>query len=122
MYKSSQFIVMSLLLLTTALLIGCVSNESVNKDNSVSPAPPPPPQLSPVAHAHDIIIDHSDLPTKFGDEDDVIEGKTASEKKTSDTIGGIGSSSSKDGKFRNDKSILVFFFYYYFHPCLDMRS
>lgn len=61
------------LLLTTALLIGAVSNESVNK-SVASPSIPPP--------AH---IDHADLPTKFGDEDDVIESKVAAEKKASET-------------------------------------
>lgn len=64
---------MSLLLFTAALLIGAVSNESMNK--SVVPSMPPPP-------AH---IDHADLPTKFGDEDDVIESKAAAEKKASET-------------------------------------
>lgn len=95
-YKLPQFVVMSLLLFTVALLIGTVSNESVNKDNA---AASPAPHLSPVHGPHDIIIDHSDLPTKFGDEDDVIEGKTATEKKTSDIIG-IGSSSGKNGKLK----------------------
>lgn len=84
-YKLTEFVVM-LLLLTTALLIGTVSNESVNKDTSVSPAPPvQQPHPSPVQN-HDL-AEHLDLPTKFGDEDDVIESKTASDKKASDSIG-----------------------------------
>lgn len=96
-YKPSQIVVMWLLLLTTALLIGAVSNESLNKETAETPAPALPPAPVPAsAHGHDIIIDHSDLPTRFGDEDDVIEGKAASEKKTSDNAG-IGSSSGKDG-------------------------
>lgn len=77
--KPTQFVVMSLLLFTTALLIGAVSNESVNKDKStIAPSPP----IAAPAHGG-IIVDHSDLPTRFGDEDDVIEGKAAAEKKES---------------------------------------
>lgn len=91
-FKPSKFVIMSLLLLTVALLVGTVSNESVN--NAVTPAPQLPP-----AHSHDIIIDHSDLPTKFGDEDDVIEGKNIAEKKTADHIG-TGSSTSNGGMLR----------------------
>lgn len=57
-----------------ALLISAVSNESVNKDKTVAP-----PSGGPVAikGAEAVIMDHSDLPTRFGDEDDVIEGKAA---------------------------------------------
>lgn len=75
-------VVMSLLLFTTALLIGAVANESVNKSIAPSVAPPP---------AH---IDHADLPTKFGDEDDVIEGKAAAEKKASETAAAAAASSA----------------------------
>lgn len=91
-YKLSKFVVM-LLLLTTALFIGTVSNESVNKDTSVSPATPVQSHLSPV-QSYDL-TEHLDLPTKFGDEDDVIESKTASDKKALDSI---GSSAAKHGK------------------------
>lgn len=90
---------MSLVLFMTALLIGAVSNESVNKDKSVSTSiplpsiqqPNPTPALTP-AHVGGggIIADHLDLPTKFGDEDDVIEGKAAAEKKAAEHAG-IGS-------------------------------
>lgn len=92
-----QFVVMSLVLFMTVLFIGAVANESVNKDKSVSPSIPTPVPagssvaVHPVAH----IADHLDLPTKFGDEDDVIEGKAAAEKKASENAG-IGSSSSRN--------------------------
>lgn len=101
MFKPTQFVVMSLVLFMTALLIGAVSNESVNKDKSVSTAiptsssmhqPHPTPALILPAHAGvgGVIADHLDLPTKFGDEDDVIEGKAAAEKKAAEHAG-IGS-------------------------------
>lgn len=81
--KSTNIFVTSLLLFTTALLIGAVSNESVNKDkltNGTAAALPAFP-----AHA---AIDHSDLPTRFGDEDDVIERKASADKKEHDSLGG----------------------------------
>lgn len=106
---------MSLVLFMTVLLIGAVSNESVNKDKSVLPsastsaqampavavaipaasAPAAAAAAVPVPPAHGIIADHMDLPTKFGDEDDVIEGKAAAEKKASENAG-IGSSASRN--------------------------
>ncbi|XP_031639601.1 netrin receptor unc-5-like, partial [Contarinia nasturtii] len=108
MCKPTQFVIMSLVLFMTVLLIGAVSNESVNKDKSVLPSIPPPlPSSSvpvasvaaapaiPLSPAHGIIADHMDLPTKFGDEDDVIEGKAAAEKKAS-VNAGIGSSASRN--------------------------
>lgn len=97
MYKPTQFVVMSLVLFMTVLLIGAVSNESVNKDKSVSTAiPPATPSQSQTAAAaaapvipahHGAIADHLDLPTKFGDEDDVIESKAAAEKKAAENAG-----------------------------------
>lgn len=102
MCKPTQFVIMSLVLFMTVLLIGAVSNESVNK--SVLPTIPPPLPSSipvaavpaiPAAPVHGIIADHMDLPTKFGDEDDVIEGKAAAEKKASENAG-IGSSASRN--------------------------
>lgn len=107
MFKPTQFVVMSLVLFMTVLLIGAVSNESVNKDKSVSTAIPPvtPSQSQqqshgataagsavaiaapPVIPAHSAIADHLDLPTKFGDEDDVIESKVAAEKKAAENAG-----------------------------------
>lgn len=81
---------MFLILLTTALLIGAVSNESVNKDKTIIPSMTIPPQIAPV---HSVIVDHSDLPTRFGDEDDVIESKAAAEKKAAE----ITASNSKKG-------------------------
>lgn len=89
---------MSLVLFMTVVLIGAVANESVNKDKSVSPSIPTPAPAGPApVHpaAHGIIADHLDLPTKFGDEDDVIEGKAAAEKKASENAG-IGSSASRN--------------------------
>lgn len=83
-----------LLLLTIALFIGTVSNESVNKDTSVSTATPVQSHLLP-AQNYDL-TEHLDLPTKFGDEDDVIESKTASDKKALDSI---GTSAAKHGKY-----------------------
>lgn len=80
---------MSLLLLTTALLIGAVANESVNK--SIVPSAPPP--------AH---IDHADLPTKFGDEDDVIESKAAAEKKASETAAAAAAAAAAASNAKSD--------------------
>lgn len=94
--KSTNIIVMSLILFTAILLIGAVSNESVNKDKTVSTAVPPSQPLPP----HNAAIDHSDLPTKFGDEDDVIEGKAAAiaaEKKASETAA-VAANGRSDGK------------------------
>lgn len=89
----------------TALLVGAVSNESVNKNKSVSPSIPiliPTPTPTPTSipapvqiPGHGLIADHLDLPTKFGDEDDVIESKAAAEKKASENAG-IGSSASRN--------------------------
>lgn len=113
MYKPTQFVVMSLVLFMTVLLIGAVSNESVNKDKSVSTAIPPVTlsqsqqqshgataavaggaggggvavPAAPIIPAHSAIADHLDLPTKFGDEDDVIESKVAAEKKAAENAG-----------------------------------
>lgn len=102
MCKPTQFVVMSLVLFMTALLIGAVANESVNKNKSVSP-PILTPTSAPVPGAPiaghgliGLIPDHLDLPTKFGDEDDVIEGKAAAEKKAFENTGGIGSSASRN--------------------------
>lgn len=83
--KSTNIFVTSLLLFTTALLIGAVSNESVNKDkltNGTAAA-----AALPALPAH-TAIDHSDLPTRFGDEDDVIERKASADKKEHDSLGG----------------------------------
>lgn len=96
---------MSLLLFTSALLIGAVSNESVNKDKSgvsILPSIAPPSQPSPpiAVPVHSVIVDHSDLPTRFGDEDDVIEGK-ATDKKASDNSG-TGGSSLVTGNSKSD--------------------
>lgn len=81
---------MSLLLFTTILLIGAVANESVNKSVASSVAP-----SVPLAPAH---IDHADLPTKFGDEDDVIESKAAAEKKASDTAAAAAAAAAANAK------------------------
>lgn len=89
--KSTNIFVTSLLLFTTALLIGAVSNESVNKDkltNGTQQSGSLP--LLPVHSA----IDHSDLPTKFGDEDDVIERKVSTDKKEYDSLNGKSGKSS----------------------------
>lgn len=94
------------------LLVGAVSNESVNKDKSAASTAIPPVTLSqsqqqshgatvaaaggaavaaaPVIPVHSAIADHLDLPTKFGDEDDVIESKAAAEKKAAESAAGIG--------------------------------
>lgn len=86
------------------LLIGAVSNESVNKDKLASTALPPVTlsqshgattaaagaavaAAAPVIPVHSAIADHLDLPTKFGDEDDVIESKVAAEKKAAESAG-----------------------------------
>lgn len=111
MHKPTQFVVMSLVLFMTMLLIGAVSNESVNKDKSASTAIPPVTLSQSQQQSHGAtvaaaggaggaavavaapaipvhaIADHLDLPTKFGDEDDVIESKAAAEKKAAESAG-----------------------------------
>lgn len=97
MYHSNnehvKFVVASLVILTIGF-IGAVagaaaSNESLNKDHRTA-LPSMAPQTAPV---HTVIVDHSDLPTRFGDEDDVIESKSA-DKKSTDHNG----NNSKKGK------------------------
>lgn len=101
---SSNVFVMSLLLFTMALFIGAVSNESVNRINSNSTNS----SLSTLTQQRQVlplhaVIDHSDLPTRFGDEDDVIEQKTdkknfdGTTKTTGDKYDHRHSSSSNGG-------------------------
>lgn len=77
--------------MVVALLLSPAACESVNKDKSGTPSSDAAAPL--VKGAEAVIMDHSDLPTRFGDEDDVIEGKAAAaaaaaaEKKASDSAG-----------------------------------
>lgn len=87
---------MSLLWLMVALFLGATVAESVNKDKSGAPSISDA-SAPLVKGAEAVIMDHSDLPTRFGDEDDVIEGKAAAaaaaaaaaEKKASDVAGSV---------------------------------
>lgn len=98
---TKHFAISLLVILATAFICanaaaatGTTTNESLNKDHQTAAAaaiPSMSPQTSPV---HSVIVDHSDLPTRFGDEDDVIESKN-SDKKTGDNNG----NHSKKGKF-----------------------
>lgn len=92
--SSVKFVAVALTLLALvggiAIVAAAPSNDSLNKDHRTV-QPPTAPQAAPVLG---IIVDHSDLPTRFGDEDDVIESKGSSDKKSADHNG----NSSKKGK------------------------
>lgn len=93
-YSIAKFVAVALVMLAFVGRIATVatapSNDSLNKEHRTT-QPSTAPQAAPV---HSIIIDHSDLPTRFGDEDDVIESKGSSDKKTADHNG----NNSKKGK------------------------
>lgn len=100
---SKSVVMMSLLWLPLmaiclGMLLTAATAESVNKDKAVSSAAvaAATPLVKGTAA---VIMDHSDLPTRFGDEDDVIEGKAAAaaEKKASDNAGN-GSNGKTDAK------------------------
>lgn len=99
-----------------ALLIGMVSTESVNKEKlTVTPSTlllssPLPHLASSSVHplipslGANAVIDHSDLPTRFGDEDDVIESKAAAaeaEKKAAELAAASNNNGKSDGTKTN---------------------
>lgn len=104
---------LTVLALCSGTLIPVSAAESVNKDKSASSASSS--SLATGTAAADaplvkgvaaVVMDHSDLPTRFGDEDDVIEGKAAAaaEKKASDNAGNgsNGKTDVKSGDHRFD--------------------
>lgn len=103
---------MALLMLSTT---SCAMAESVNKDKTTVSSPiassasaAAAADVPLVKGAAAVIMDHSDLPTRFGDEDDVIEGKVAAaaEKKASADHGtnGNGSNGKTDAKKHDGKN------------------
>lgn len=101
--RNKNMVLMSLLLLLPlmALTMGATA-ESVNKDKTTVAAPMAAASVDAplVKGAAAVIMDHSDLPTRFGDEDDVIEGKAAAaaEKKASADHSGSSGSGKTNGK------------------------